>query len=119
MNSTLERLEAQFGNRQFIEAELVNEAFFRHLSLRKFVQKIEKFEINLVIFQFDNSQKAQKYIKIDDLATFLEEKEKEARYLYSKTAEIITKLGIFIGISVASVIILTIVFGFLPVGFGS
>lgn len=105
MSNTLQQLQCQFGQKIYIEAERVNEAFFAHLNRTKFFLAIDRFEIELVTFRFHESQKAQKYIKLEDLASFLDKREKEARYAYDKTLDILRRIAAFIGITLSIAIV--------------
>jgi hypothetical protein len=105
-SETFKRLKEQFGQPLYVEAERVNAAFFPHLTRSKFFQKIDKMEIGLVLVTFHDSQKAQKYFRLDDVASYLDEREKQARYAYEKTAEILRAIGAFIGIGLGGHILL-------------
>jgi hypothetical protein len=105
-SETFKRLKEQFGQPLYVEAEQVNTAFFPHLTRAKFFQKIDRLEITLVPITFHDSQKAQKYFRLDDVAAYLDEREKQARYVYEKTAEILRAIGAFLGVGLSGHILL-------------
>lgn len=108
MSETVQRLKEQFGQVIFVEAEQVNEAFFPHLNRPKFFQKIDRLEIDLLLVQFDDSQKSQKYIKLEQLAAYIDKKEQEARYSAEKIREILKYIATFVGVGLSASVLLQV-----------
>lgn len=89
MTDTLQRLKDQFDVTLYVEVERVNQAFFGHLSRAKFLRKIDRLEIPIPTFTFDDSRKSQRYFRLEDLAEFLDQREKRIRYEHEKMLEIL------------------------------
>ena len=124
MDEMIVRLKAQFNTHTYVAVERVNEAFFGHVKREIFMRKLERLEIAIPFLTFDDSQKAQRYIKIDDLAEYLVRREQQARYEFDKSMEIVQRIGFFGAIALGASIIAALLAmlgapGFAPVGFPS
>jgi hypothetical protein len=65
-------LMARYDALPIIPLEQVREDFFMHLSLAKFLRKLNERSIALPVVRIERSQKSQKGVHIDDLADFLD-----------------------------------------------
>lgn len=65
-------LMARYDALPIIPVEQVRSDFFRHLSLPKFLRKLNERSIALPVVTIELSQKSQKGVHIDDLADFLD-----------------------------------------------
>lgn len=72
-------LMARYNAMPIVPLHLVREDFFPHLSLPKFLRKVNEYAIKLPVVRIDNSQKSAKGVHIDDLATYLDERRAEAK----------------------------------------
>ncbi len=71
-------LMARYDALPIIPIEQVRLDFFKHLSLPKFLRKLNERAIPLPVICIEASQKCQKGVHIDDLAAFLDKKRDEA-----------------------------------------
>ena len=67
-------LMARYNALPIIPIEQVRLDFFNHLSLPKFLRKLNEHSIALLVVRFENSQKSNKGVHIEDLAAFLDSK---------------------------------------------
>lgn len=71
-------LMARYDALLIIPIEQVRSNFFTHLSLQKFMQKLNERTIALPVVRMEESQKSQKGVYIDHLADFLDRKRGQA-----------------------------------------
>ena len=65
-------LMARYNALPIIPVEQVRSDFFNHLSLQKFMRKLNERVIALPVVNIEPSQKSQKGVHIEDLADFLD-----------------------------------------------
>lgn len=65
-------LMARYDALPIIPIDRVRLDFFQHLSLPKFLRKLNNHQIALPVVQVEHSQKSQKGVHIEDLAIFLD-----------------------------------------------
>lgn len=71
-------LMARYDALPIIPVERVRLDFFNHLSLQKFMRKLNDQTIMLPIISIECSQKSQKGVHIEDLAAFLDNRHDHA-----------------------------------------
>lgn len=71
-------LMARYDALPIIPVEQIRSDFFNHLSLPKFLRKLNERSIALPIVSIEASQKSQKGVHIQDLATFLDNRREAA-----------------------------------------
>ncbi|MBA4204640.1 MAG: Pyocin activator protein PrtN [Polymorphum sp.] len=76
---TLFLLMAQYDGRTVIPAAKVCDDFFSHLTLPKFLRKVQDGEIQLPLMRMEGSQKSARGVHIEDLATYLETRRAAAK----------------------------------------
>jgi hypothetical protein len=67
-------LLARYNGLPIIPLHLVQQDFFYHLSLIKFLRKVNEKLIELPIVRIENSQKSAKGVHIEDLANYLDKR---------------------------------------------
>ena len=72
----------------FMPVEEVVGRYFSHLSVVKFVRKCTEGAIELAIVSPDTSQKAAKFVHIEDLATLLDNRTSTARRDHERFAQL-------------------------------
>jgi len=77
-------LMAQYGGRAVVPLEEVRVDYFGHLSPTKLRAKLDAGEIKLPVIWIERSQKSVRGVHITDLATYLDERRKEAHDTYRK-----------------------------------
>ncbi|MEP2891372.1 pyocin activator PrtN family protein [Tateyamaria sp.] len=81
---TLFLLMARYNALPIIPIEQVRLDFFNHLSLPKFMRKLNERIIALPVVSLEPSQKSQRGVHIEDLALFLDNRRDEARKLHDR-----------------------------------
>ncbi len=71
-------LMARYDALPIIPVEQVRSDFFNHLSLSKFLRKLNERVIALPVVSIEASQKSQKGVHIEDLADFLDKRREKA-----------------------------------------
>lgn len=71
-------LMARYDALPIIPVEQIRSNFFNHLSLNKFLRKLNDRTIALPVVRIEESQKSQKGVYIDHLADFLDKKRDQA-----------------------------------------
>lgn len=71
---TLFLLMAQYDGRAIVPADTVCKDYFPHLTLVKFLRKVNSGEIPLPVTRAERSQKSAKGIHLQDLASYLDER---------------------------------------------
>jgi hypothetical protein len=71
-------LMAQYDGRAVIPIEIVCKDYFSHLTLPKFLRKLDAGEIRLPITRIEKSQKSAKGVHLQDLADYLDLRRREA-----------------------------------------
>lgn len=71
-------LMARYDALPIIPIEQVHSDFFKHLSLPKFMRKLNERAIALRVTSIEQSQKSQKGVQIEDLAKFLDNRREAA-----------------------------------------
>lgn len=78
MNTTF-FLMAQYSGQAVIPADKVREDYFSHLTLPKFIRKVNEGQLALPLVRIEASQKSAKGVHLQDLADYLDAKRAEAR----------------------------------------
>jgi hypothetical protein len=72
-------LMAQYSGQAVIPADKVCKDYFAHLTLQKFIRKINDGQLALPIVRMEPSQKSAKGIHLQDLANYLDARRKEGQ----------------------------------------
>ncbi|UWQ60464.1 pyocin activator PrtN family protein [Leisingera caerulea] len=70
---------AQYNGRAVIPADVVVQDYFQHLTLPKFLRKVNEGQIALPLFSIEASQKSAKGVHLQDLAEYLDRRREEAQ----------------------------------------
>lgn len=70
--NTLFLLMAQYEGQVIVPAEVVCKDYFPHLSLLKFLRKVNSGEIAIPLTRAEQSQKSAKGVHLQDLASYLD-----------------------------------------------
>lgn len=69
--NTLFLLMAQYNGRVIVPADVVCKDYLSHLTITKFLRKVNSGEINLPLTRAERSQKSAKGVHLQDLASYL------------------------------------------------
>ncbi|MEQ3669424.1 pyocin activator PrtN family protein [Pseudophaeobacter sp.] len=72
-------LMAQYSGQAVIPADKVREDYFSHLTLPKFIRKINEGQLALPLVRIEASQKSAKGVHLQDLADYLDARRAEGR----------------------------------------
>ncbi|CUI01133.1 MULTISPECIES: pyocin activator PrtN family protein [Leisingera] len=72
-------LMAQYNGRAVIPADVVVQDYFQHLTLPKFLRKVNEGQIALPLVSIEASQKSAKGVHLQDLAEYLDRRREEAQ----------------------------------------
>ena len=72
--NTLFLLMAQYEGRVVVPAEIVCKDYFPHLSITKFLRKVNTREIDLPLTRAERSQKSARGVHLQDLAFYLDKR---------------------------------------------
>jgi hypothetical protein len=72
-------LMAQYSGQAVIPADKVCKDYFSHLTLQKFIRKINDGQLALPIVRMEPSQKSAKGIHLQDLANYLDARRREGQ----------------------------------------
>ncbi|WP_260001775.1 pyocin activator PrtN family protein [Sulfitobacter pontiacus] len=75
-------LMAQYSGQAVIPADKVCQDYFPHLTLPKFIRKINEGQLALPLVRIEGSQKSAKGVHLQDLAEYLDLRRKEAQREY-------------------------------------
>ena len=70
--NTVFLLMAQYDGRVIVPLDLVCKDFFSHLSLDKFMRKINAGEIDLPVTRIEASQKSARGVHLQDLGSYID-----------------------------------------------
>ena len=70
-------LMAQYSGQAVIPADKVREDYFSHLTLPKFIRKINEGQLALPLVRMEASQKSAKGVHLQDLAEYLDARRAE------------------------------------------
>ena len=65
-------LLARYNGRPIIPVEVVCSDFFSHLSVMKFLRKVDAGEIAIPVLRIEQSQKSAKGVHVSDLAAWID-----------------------------------------------
>lgn len=75
---TLWMLMGRYEGRPIVSVEVVCKDFFGHLTREKFLRKVADGSIKLPLVMIEGSQKSAKGVDVRDLATYYDERRREA-----------------------------------------
>lgn len=78
--NTLFLLMAQYDGQAIIPVDVVCKDYFSHLSVPKFLRKVNSGDIDLPLVRAERSQKSAKGVHLSDLAAYIDERCKVARH---------------------------------------
>lgn len=82
--STIWMLLGMYEGRPFVTAAELTRDFFQHLSVEKFVRKVDTGEIDIALMRIEDSTKATRGVHIKDLADYLDRRSHKAREVTRK-----------------------------------
>jgi hypothetical protein len=77
--NTFWMLQGRYNGLPIIPIEQVATDFFKHLTVSKLLRKITDGTIALPLVRMEDSQKAAKGISLFDLASYIDERQRQAR----------------------------------------
>lgn len=77
-------LMAQYNGRAVIPADVVVQDYFQHLTLPKFLRKVNEGQIALPLVSIEASQKSAKGVHLQDLADYLDKRREEAKRAFKQ-----------------------------------
>lgn len=77
-------LMAQYGGQAIIPADKVRADYFSHLTMPKFMRKINEGQLALPLVRMEASQKSAKGVHLQDLADYLDARRAEGQREFRK-----------------------------------